>query len=110
MARKPPVSNASSPVYALLGAGDAVVERLRHIPVQRPHVGVETVRELPEQAQAAVSATLSAAVDAAVDTYGDLAERGRRLVTRIRRQQATQDLTAQARSTVSRTRATATTA
>ncbi len=97
-------------VYAIVGVGDAIVAKLRDVRVERPQFDVDTmrtqVRELPEQAQARVAAT----VDAAVETYDELATRGERLVTRIRHQQASEDFTRQAKSTVSKTKAARTTA
>src|SRR6185312_2747262 len=46
----------------------------------------------------------------AEEVYGDLATRGEQLVTRIRRQKATQDLLAQGKVTLSRGKAAVTTA
>ncbi len=66
----------------------------------------EQVKALPTKAQAA----LGEAVATALTTYGELAARGSDLVARVRRQQATQDLKAQASTAVSHAKATATTA
>ena len=66
----------------------------------------DQVKTLPSKAQAALDATYSTALS----TYEDLAGRGKTLVTRIRKQQATVDLEQQAGSTVSHAKGTATTA
>lgn len=71
----------STPVYAVVGAGDFAVEKLRSVRLPKPG-GV----------------------------YADLAARGESLVTRVERQQATQDLQAQADRTASQAKGAATTA
>lgn len=105
-------------VQAVVGAGDLVVERLRHADVQqRVDALVAELRELPEQlrglpdkAQAAAAETLTTALNQALATYGDLAERGEHLVDRIRNQQSTQQTAAQARTTTAQAKGAATTA
>lgn len=64
------------------------------------------VKALPTKAEA----VFGEAFTTALTTYGDLAERGKGLVVRVRRQQATQDLKAQASTTASHAKATVTTA
>jgi hypothetical protein len=64
------------------------------------------LRELPSVAQAGLTTVLGQAEE----TYEDLAGRGKDLVTRIRSQKATEDLVAQAKTTVSKAKATRTTA
>lgn len=64
------------------------------------------LRELPAVAQASLTTVLGQAEE----TYEDLAGRGKDLVTRIRNQQATEDLVAQAGTTASKAKATRTTA
>ncbi len=64
------------------------------------------LRELPSAAQAGLTTVLGQAEE----TYEDLAGRGKDLVTRIRSQKATEDLVAQAKTTVSKAKATRTTA
>jgi len=69
-------------------------------------------KALPSRAQKLVDAyvaELGETVDDLNKQYVDLAARGRTLVNRIRRQQATQDLQAQAKNTASRAKATSTT-
>ena len=64
------------------------------------------LRELPKTAQAGFTVVLGQAEE----TYEDLAGRGKDLVERIRSQKATEDLVAQAKTTVSKAKATRTTA
>jgi heparin binding hemagglutinin HbhA len=64
------------------------------------------LRELPATAQAGFTVVLGQAEE----TYEDLAGRGKDLVERIRSQKATEDLAAQAKTTVSKAKATRTTA
>jgi hypothetical protein len=73
------------------------------------------VAQLQAQLQAeavAVPAKVQKAIDinveAATDTYGDLVKRGESLVTRIRRQQSTQDTVAAAETTVTKAKTTRT--
>lgn len=118
----------SKPFYVAAGAGDLAVKTARELPsklrpsrlvvvkLDRQDVtkAVSTLQSealaLPARAQTvAVSAAVGAAdqVDAA---YEELLARGRRVVGRIRRQKATQELKRDAGTTVRRTRATATAA
>jgi len=129
----------SKPFYVVAGAGDLAVKTIREVPAQIAAgraVAVKVGREdlpkavsdfraeavtLPARAQATVTAlptkAQTAVVDAAVEVadrtdavYGDLLTRGRTLVGRIRRQQATKDLQRDAGTTVRRTKAAKTTA
>jgi heparin binding hemagglutinin HbhA len=63
------------------------------------------LRELPAVAQAGLTTVLGQAEE----TYDDLAARGQEIVGRIRNQKATEDLEAQAKTTVSKAKATRTT-
>jgi hypothetical protein len=129
-----------SAVYAVVGAGDLVVERIRAVQVEREVGQLQTqvrtfptkaqaaaterlnavisdvralpeqVRVLPVQAQAHVQAGVAAALGQATDTFADLANRGERLVTRIRRQKSTQDTLEAASNVTTRAKATTTTA
>jgi len=152
---------ASTPVLAVVGVTDVVVERLRTAAARAEKVqaGVEDalttyqveLRKGLEAAQAEVGKTIAAyqvgldretlpkasqnvraavqqvpaavqqvpalAVSRALEvagqvetSYAGLAERGKELVERVRRQQSTQDLLAQSRTTVDRTKAAVTTA
>jgi heparin binding hemagglutinin HbhA len=127
-----------TPLYVLAGAGDLAVEKLRVLSddlttrvvalkdqPQRPYQVVQTelnkrfeaittdaktvpsqLRELPNTFQARVNTV----VEQAEATYDDLAGRGKDLVTRIRKQRATEDLAAQATTTVRKAKATRTSA
>ncbi|ONI66917.1 hypothetical protein BWI15_27405 [Kribbella sp. ALI-6-A] len=64
------------------------------------------LRELPAVAQAGLTTVLGQAEE----TYEDLAARGEEIVGRIRSQKASEDLAAQAKTTVSKAKATRTTA
>jgi len=113
----------SKPFYVVAGAGDLAVkslrdasERLAALRVERRDIETTVAslqaetKALPAKAQT-VAVTLVADVAGAVGTgYDELLGRGRSVVTRIRRQQATQDLKQQATTTVRRSKATATTA
>jgi heparin binding hemagglutinin HbhA len=113
----------SKPFYVVAGAGDLAVkslregaERLSTLRIEQKDLGktvaslqAET-KALPAKAQT-VAVTLVADVAGKVGTgYDELLGRGKSVVTRIRRQKATQDLKKQATTTVRRTKATVTTA
>jgi len=135
MATRTPVT----PFYALAGAGDLAVEKFRAVSddvtarfakLDQKTLQVELtraqselskrldailadaktapakLRELPATAQAGFTVVLGQAEE----TYEDLAGRGKDLVERIRSQKATEDLVAQAKTTVSKAKATRTTA
>lgn len=124
-----------TPLYAVVGATDLAVEKIR---VARAELSTRAsqfdpkalrdqvqatvaqriasvqfdVKSAPEQAKALpvkAQAALNEAIATALTAYGDLAGRGKSLVTRVRGQQATADLTDQAKSTVARAKATTTT-
>jgi len=127
-------------VFAVVGAGDLVVERIRAVQVEREVEQLQTqvftlptraqavalerlnavvadvralpqqVRTLPVAAQARVQTSVATALGQASETYGDLAKRGESLVTRIRGQKSTQEAAAAVRTTTSRAKATTTTA
>jgi heparin binding hemagglutinin HbhA len=113
----------SKPFYVVAGAGDLAVKALREstdrlsaLRIERKDIETtisalqsETLA-LPAKAQT-VAVTLAADVAGKVGTgYDELLGRGRSVVTRIRRQKSTQDLQAQASTTVRRSKALATTA
>ncbi|MFC6160972.1 hypothetical protein [Kribbella jiaozuonensis] len=134
MATRTPVT----PFYAIAGAGDLAVEKFRAISedvtarfakldqktlqteltkaqselnkrfeaiVADAKTAPAKLRELPKTAQVGFTTVLGQAEE----TYEDLAGRGKDLVERIRHQQATEDFEAQAKSTVSKVKATRTT-
>lgn len=79
--------------YAAIGATDLAVERVRTAGTQ-----IDALRA--EVAPAKVQARLAGAPAAAQKTYGELATRGEKLVERVRKQKATQDLVGQAKATL----------
>jgi heparin binding hemagglutinin HbhA len=138
MATRTPVT----PFYAIAGAGDLAVEKVRAVGedvtarfakldqknlqteltkeltkaqaeltkrfeaiVADARTAPAKLRELPKTAQAGFTTVLGQAEE----TYEDLAGRGKDLVERIRHQQATEDLEAAAKTTVSKAKATRTT-
>jgi heparin binding hemagglutinin HbhA len=91
---------------AKLAKGQAELsKRLEALAVDAKTVPAK-LRELPAVAQASLTTVLGQAEE----TYDDLAVRGKEVVTRIRKQKATEDLVAQAKTTVSKAKATRTTA
>ncbi len=80
--------------YATVGATDRAVEIVRNYIAQLESIGAELE---PKKVQARIKA----APTEAQNYYNDLTKRGEDLVTRIRKQKATQDLVDQAESTVS---------
>jgi hypothetical protein len=102
----------SKPFYVVAGAGDLAVKTVRQVPAR-----ISAVRIERKDVQKAVSTLQTVAVGAAVEVadradavYTELLTRGRKVVGRIRRQQATQDLKRDAATTVRRTKAASTTA
>ena len=134
MATRTPVT----PFYAIAGAGDLAVEKVRAISddvtarfakldqktlqteftkaqaeltkrveaiVADAKTAPAKVRDLPKTAQARFTSVLGQAEE----TYEDLAGRGKELVERIRQQQATEDMEAQAKATAGKAKAARTT-
>lgn len=92
-------------LYAVAGAGDLAVEKLRTVPTRAMALPTQALL-LPVKAQDVV---LDAVVDLggrAGGVYGDLAVRGKSVVRRIRRQKAGQELQETSVTTVRRTKAT----
>lgn len=113
----------SKPFYVAAGVTDVAVQTLREVPNKISSVKVERrdieravakvqvqAVSLPVRAQATAVGIAGEVTGRVDDVYGDLLVRGRKVVGRIRRQQATQDLKKEATTTVRRTKATATTA
>jgi hypothetical protein len=124
-----------TPLYAVVGVTDLAVEKIRvaraELSSRASRLDLKSVRDqaqvavahrvaavqsdvasapehakaLPVKAQVALGEVMGTALTA----YGDLAGRGKNLVTRVRRQQSTTDLTDQAKSTAARAKSTATT-
>jgi hypothetical protein len=113
----------SKPFYVVAGAGDLAVkavregtDRLASLRIERKDVETtisalqSETKAFPAKAQT-VAVTLAADVAGVVGTgYDELLGRGRSVVTRIRRQQSSQDLKQQSTTTVRRSKATVTTA
>ena len=112
--------DATRPFYAVVGAGDLAVELARTYTAdvqarvskielepqalrdQAVTVVSSRIDELGKDAKEArtqVEAYVNETVTEVTEAYGDLANRGRELVARIRRQQATQDAKAAAKTT-----------
>jgi heparin binding hemagglutinin HbhA len=135
MATRTPVN----PFYAIAGAGDLAVEKVRAVGVDvtarfakldQATLQAELTKaqsELTKRFEAIVAdartaparlrelpksaqAGLTVVLGQAEETYEDLAGRGKDLVERIRHQQATEDLVSTAKTTVSKAKATRTTA
>lgn len=116
--RKSPTDR--NPLYALTGAGDLAVEKLRGMPVRlaaelrsepkavAKRLGAlpRDVKALPERAQAVARINLGKAGD----SYDELAGRGKRVVGHIRRQKATGELAEKTGRTGRKTQATRTAA
>lgn len=121
--------DASRPLYAGVGVVDLAVELARATAsdVQARFSKIELEpRALRDQARAVVAGRVddlqsdakklpgrvesfvNETVAEAGETYGDLASRGKHLVNRIRRQQATQDAQAAANTTVAKAKTTRT--
>jgi hypothetical protein len=113
----------SKPFYVVAGAGDLAVKTVRQVPaaisavrIERKDVqkAVSTLQSetvaLPAKAQTAAVEAVVEVADRADAVYNELLTRGRKVVGRIRRQQATQDLKRDAATTVRRTKAASTTA
>jgi len=119
---------ASTPVYAVVGITDLAVETARKAQVRAVRARAQAraqaradldpaalqarVVRLQSLAQRETVAAVSKGLETAgraEERYDELAERGRQLVQRVRRQRATQDLIAQGKVTLSRGKAAVTT-
>lgn len=110
--------------YVVVGITDLAVERARGAQAQLVQVRDEVRTELaadkiqarvlavPAQAKTLPTAAVSRGLEAAgkvEEGFDDLAGRGKKLVERIRKQRATQDLVHQGKATLTRTKAAVTT-
>ncbi|MEU0938677.1 hypothetical protein [Embleya sp. NPDC005971] len=103
----------STPLYAVAGAGDLMVEKLRELPdrfraevTTDPKVLRERLQTLPDRTQTFAKSQ----VDRAKELYGDLAARGEKLVKRVDRQESTKQAKAAVRTTESKAKGTTTAA
>jgi hypothetical protein len=99
--------------YAVVGLTDIAVERVREASARAAAVRAELeVRKVSDRVQQAPTAAVTKGLEAAEkleETYSELSARGKKLVDRIRKQRATQDLLAQGKVAVSRGKAAVTT-
>ena len=80
-----------TPFYAVIGAGDLAVKKIREVRADAQERMAADVKSLPDKAQAAMSDVVSQAFE----TYTELASRGKELLTRMREQPAAQELVEQ---------------
>jgi hypothetical protein len=106
-----PRSNKVDPIrpfYAAVGGVDVAVAAARN-GISEAQSRLSKVdlapKAIPGQLESAFTEYVAETVEDLNKQYADLAARGRSLVNRIRRQQATQDLTASAKSTTTRAKA-----
>lgn len=99
--------------YAVVGATDIAVERVRSAQVRAAAVRADLeLKKVSGRVQQAPTVAVTMGLEAAgkvEETYTELSARGKKLVERIRRQRATQDLLAQGQVAISRTKAAVTT-
>lgn len=119
----------TTPLYAALGVTDLAVEKAREMSVKAQEMGVKAQHDFaPAAVQARATESMSAVVAQAMDlpaialnqglvaagriteSYEGFAARGHKLVGRVRRQKATQDLVNQAETTVAAGKGAVTTA
>lgn len=94
----------SKAFYAAAGAGDFAVEKLREVPDRINRLQEKTD---PKDLGGAAVAYVNQVSARAAEVYDGLAERGKRIVSRVDRQKATQELEASAKATVRRARSAA---
>jgi hypothetical protein len=118
-----------SPLLVLAGVSDLAAERVRAAraelasraegfdakairdQAQAKFASLPTAaQEFPAKAQGAAEDALTMVVSSALTAYGDLSDRGKALVNRVRGQQSTAELKSQAATTASSAKATKTTA
>jgi heparin binding hemagglutinin HbhA len=103
-----------SPLLVLAGVSDLAAERVRaaraELTSRAESFDAKTLRELPAKAQEAAEDAVTVVVSSALIAYGDLSERGKILVSRVRGQQSTADVKSRASTTAAKAKATATTA
>lgn len=115
-APKTPTKTSATPLFAVVGATDLAVERAREARLRADKVRADLKADLaPSAVQTRAQLVLGEAkalptkalnqgvvtADQVTKSYEDLADRGEKLVTRIKNQKATTDLVAQAETTLS---------
>jgi hypothetical protein len=91
----------SKAFYVAAGAGDLAVEKIREVPDRLNRLQEKTD---PKDLGGAAVAYVTQVGTRAVEVYDGLAERGKRIASRVDRQKATQELEASAKATVRRAR------
>lgn len=99
-------TEARKPFYALAGVGDLAVENIKELPTQVVAKATSLVTELPSKVRD-LSGDLTRN---ATENYGELVERGQKLVSSIRRSSATQQAEAQIKVARSQAKAATTSA
>lgn len=99
------VSEASKPLFAVVGVADLAIEQAKDVPAQ-----VRTLPSSVKSLRSDVEVRVDKANKKASDVYSKLTKRGERLVTQIRRQPATQAAIAEGKQAVRKAEASATAA
>jgi hypothetical protein len=97
-----PLDEVKKPVFAYVGVADLALEQAKELP--------QVVRTLPAQVKGlreGVESRVAKATESANELYAALAVRGERLVTRIRRQPATEAALAEGKEAVKKAEAAA---
>jgi len=101
----------AKPAYAVAGLADLAVEQVKEAPaayaaeVKKAQGRLADVPGVVRTLPATVQSRVGQATDSASELYGSLAKRGRSLVTRIRRQPATQTAVAEGKAAVKKAEA-----
>jgi hypothetical protein len=109
-------TEATKPLYAVVGVADFALEQAKDVPadvtaeLQKVSARLSDVPALVKGLPTQVEARVSTATDKAGDVYSQLTVRGRRLVTQIRRQPATEAAVAEGKEAVRKAEASATAA
>ena len=109
-------TEARKPLFAVVGAGDLAVENLKDLPGQATELLPRTkafVAEIPGRVLSLPTIVKGLPADVtgkAFETYGDLVERGEKLVRSIRRSKSTEQAEAQIKVAKSQAKAATTSA
>ena len=97
----------TKPFYAVAGVGDLAVEKLRTAQTRLTGVKLDpaTVQKEAQALPAKATALATGVAAKGTEVYDDLVVRGKDIVTRIRRQAATQDFQQKLNLTIRRTKA-----
>jgi heparin binding hemagglutinin HbhA len=102
-------TEARKPLYAVVGAGDLAVENIKDLPTD---LLAQATTFVPKTTAlvAELPARATALTGKAFETYGELVERGQKLVGSIRRSKSTQNAQSQVKVAKSRAKAATTSA